>query len=328
MAKKTARKKAARRKKIDTANPLSRKVTRAQAIWLDGPVPAGFWGYEENQKLYLLWLGQKLGFRQLDDYYRLITDHFKRNRGSSILLHCWGGSAVRAVMETFPDHDWKEWRFVSCPRRFWSDRKNHRRYMEWLGEQIGVRELADWYRFTNQDFRRAKGGAFLLHYDSTISAAVMACFPEHRWLAWKFDRTPKNFWEQRENRVRYLKWLGKELGFRRMADWYALTREDIETRHGNQLVKFYHGSPLAAVLDCFPEKNWEEWKFARVPVAFWKKKANRDRYFAWLAKTLKLKTESDWQKVRRTDLKQNYGGGLLAEYRSIEKLLKARGRKR
>ncbi len=82
MAKKTARKKAARRKKIDTASPLSRKVTRAQAIWLDGPVPAGFWAYEENQKLYLLWLGQKQGFRKLDDYYRLMRLR-QRNRGAA-----------------------------------------------------------------------------------------------------------------------------------------------------------------------------------------------------------------------------------------------------
>jgi hypothetical protein len=324
MAKKKARKKAGRRLKTDASNPLSRKVSRAEAIWLDGPVPAGFWSYAENQKLYLLWLGQKLGFRQLDDYYQLTTDHFKRNRGSSVLLHRWGGSAVRAVMDAFPDHDWKEWRFVSCPRRFWRDRKNHRRYMEWLGEQVGVRELDDWYRITNEDFRRAKGGAFLHYYGSTISAAVMECFPEHRWLAWKFGRTPRNFWEKRENRVRYLRWLGGELGFQRMADWYTLTRDDFETRHGNQLMKYYHGSPLAAVLDCFPEKNWEEWKFARVPVAFWRKKANRDRYFAWLAKTLKLKTESDWQRVRRVDLKQHYGGGLLATYCSIAKLLNAR----
>lgn len=327
MAKKAARKKAARRKGIDATNPLSHKVSRTKAVWLDGPVPAGYWSYLENQKRYLLWLGQRLGFKQLDDYYRLITDHFKHNRGSSVLLHCWGGSAVRAVMETFPNHDWKEWRFVSCPRRFWNDRKNHRRYMEWLGEQIGVQELDDWYGVTNQDFRRAKGGAFLLRYNSTVSAAVVACFPQHKWCEWKFRKTPKGFWAKRENRVRYLKWLGTQLGFRRMADWYGLTRNDFEKHHGNQLIKYYHGSPLAAVLECFPEKNWEEWKFARVPVAFWKNKANRNRYFAWLARTLNLKTESDWQAIHRADLQQNFGGGLLAEFRSIEKLLKTRSGK-
>ncbi|MHC4875944.1 MAG: hypothetical protein ACYTGL_05555 [Planctomycetota bacterium] len=324
MAKKATRKKAARRGQTRASNPLSRKVKRSEAVWLDGPVPAGYWQYAENQKLYLTWLGQQLGFRKLDDYYRLITDDFKTNRGSGVLLHCWGGSSVRAVMETFPDHDWKEWLFASCPRQFWDDSRNHRRYMEWLGEQIGVQEPNDWYRVTNADFRRHKGGAFLLRFDSTISAAVKSCFPKHKWNEWMFGKTPKGYWENRDNRVRYLKWLGRLLGFRKMIDWYRLTRDDFEKNHGNQLMKYYHGSPLAAVLDCFPQKNWEEWKFARVPVAFWKKKANRDRYFAWLAKRLKLKTAADWQRVRRTDLKQNYGGGLLAEYRSIETLLKTR----
>lgn len=337
MAKKAVRKKAARKKRprrkqaprrnTRHRNPLTRRVPRADAVWLDGPVPAGFWQYPENRKRYLIWLGQQLGFRTLDDYYRLVTDHFKQNRGSSVLLHCWKGSAVRAVMQTFPEHDWYEWRFVSCPRGFWKDRRNHRRYMEWLGRQIGVEHPEDWYQVTNADFRKHKGGAFLLEYDSTVSAAIVACFPEVRWQEWKFGRTPKGFWEKRRNRVRYLKWLGQELGFRRMQDWYSLTREDFETHCGNQLIKYYHGSPLAAVLDCFPARNWQEWKFARVPVAFWKKKRNRDRYLAWLARKLRLKSPADWRRLRRIDLKQNYGGGLLAEFQSIEALLRSRRRR-
>ena len=308
-----------------SSNPLTRKVSHREAVWLEGPVPNGYWFSPENQRLYLIWLGQRLGYRKLDDYYRIRTIDFKTNRGSGALLHCWGSSAVTAVMETFSEHAWREWLFVSCPRSFWADRSNHRRYMKWLAEQCGINKPGDWYQITNRDFRTHKGGAFLLHYDSTISDAVKAYLPEIKWNEWQFGKTPKGFWDDRANRVRYMKWLGKRLGCRKLDDWYAVTRKDFEQNFGNQLMKHYNGSPLAAAMDCFSNHNWLEWKFARVPVGFWKKKANRERYLVWLEKQLKIRKSEDWNKVRRADLKDNFGGGLLAMYQSIEMLLKKSG---
>ncbi|NQV28343.1 MAG: hypothetical protein HQ518_28655 [Rhodopirellula sp.] len=320
--KRTRAAKGAERRRPD---PLVRKIPNKEAVWLEGPVPTGFWTSTENQRTYLLWLGQRLGFRQLADYYRIKTSDFKANRGSGALLHCWGSSSVTAVMQTFPEHEWQEWLFVSCPRSFWADRKNHRRYMKWLGEQCHVNQPDDWYRITNRDFREHKGGAFLLHYDSTISEAVKAYLPNRNWNEWQFGKTPKGFWEYRANRVRYMKWLGKRLGCKKLDDWYGVTRKEFEQNFGNQLMKHYNGSPLAAAMDCFSNHDWLEWKFARVPVGFWKKKANRERYFDWLGKTLKIRRPEDWKQVRRADLKDNFGGGLLAMYRSVETLLAKSG---
>jgi hypothetical protein len=117
-------------------NPLSLRVKKNDAVWLEGPVRAGFWQYPEHRRAYLIWLGQKLGFRKLEDFYRIKTEHFKKNRGSGALLHCWQSSAVAAVIDTFPDIDWKEWLFVSCPRAFWKSPKNHSRYMTWLARTM------------------------------------------------------------------------------------------------------------------------------------------------------------------------------------------------
>ena len=198
--------------------------------------------------------------------------------------------------------------------------------MKWLADQCGINEPDDWYGITNRDFRDHKGGAFLLHYDSTISNAVKAYLPKRKWNEWQFGKTPKGFWEDRANRLRYMQWLGKRLGYKKLNDWYAVTRKDFEQNFGNQLMKYYNGSPLAAAMDCFSKHSWLEWKFARVPAGFWKKKANRERYLDWLEKTLKIRIPEDWSRVRRADLKENFGGGLLAKYRSVETLLKKSGR--
>ena len=239
----TTPKKPADKVRVRSSNPLARKIPTQDAVWLDGPVPAGFWQSPDNQRTYLLWLGQKLGYRRLDDYYRIQTNDFKTNRGSGALVYCWGSSSVTAVISTFPDHDWKEWLFVTCPRSFWANRSNHQRYMKWLGEQSGINEPDGWYRITNRDFREHKGCAFLLHYDSTISAAVKAYLPRRTWNEWQFGKTPKGFWNHRNNRQRYLKWLGKRLGVKKLNDWYRVTRLEFEQHFGNQLMKYYNGSP-------------------------------------------------------------------------------------
>jgi hypothetical protein len=141
-----------------------------------------------------------------------------------------------------------------------------------------------------------------------------------------FAKTPKGFWDNRKNRIRYMKWLAKRLGITNSSQWYNVGRNQFEENNGNQLIKFYDGSPLAAVMDCFPKQKWEEWRFARVPVGFWKKKANRERYLKWFEKLHGIRKPDDWNNIRRLDLKQNYGGGLLAMYSSVNSLLKASGR--
>ena len=109
-------------------------VGRGKAIWLRGRVPMGYWRYLKHRRLYLRWLGHKLRFRKVEDWYRISTEDFKRNHGGSVLALCWGSSAIIAVKEGFPNHDWKEWMFRMTPLRFWRERRNHRRYMRWLGQ--------------------------------------------------------------------------------------------------------------------------------------------------------------------------------------------------
>src|SRR5436190_14848986 len=80
-------------------------VERKDAVWLFGPVPAGYWDRPENRRRYLLWLGERLGFQRPEDWYKISTEALKRNRGGGALRYGWNSSAVAAVMESFPEHD-------------------------------------------------------------------------------------------------------------------------------------------------------------------------------------------------------------------------------
>ena len=54
-------------------------------------------------------------------------------------------SYIDLIYETFPEYDWLPWKFEVCPKNFWHDVKNVRRFMDWAGKQLNVQELSDWY---------------------------------------------------------------------------------------------------------------------------------------------------------------------------------------
>jgi hypothetical protein len=292
------------------------RLRRIDPIWVFGPVPQRYWSDPEHRLDYMLWLGHKLRFRWMEDYYRLSHEDIKRHRGAGLATRYWNASAVEGVKQCFPDYQWHDWLFLCAPRAFWHNPENHRRYMRWLGEQLGFRRPEDWYRVTIQDFLDHCGGSFLGFYKNALSSAVKAYLPDYDWKEWMFYPTPGGFWDVRENRLRYMRWLGEKLGCSGPEDWYGVLQGDFEANYGNGCMKRYGCCPTTAVMDLFPDYPWLEWRFARVPAGFWDQPENRRRYIEWLGKKLGFRRTEDWLRVRRRDFKENYGGGLLAMYPS------------
>jgi len=294
--------------------------TYLEDAWLSPPVPDGFWYDIRNRRRYLKWLGQRLGFVHREDWYHISTSAIQKNLGGGAMLH-WNHSAVGAVKELFPDGEWYEWLFDATSRGFWKDRRNHRRYLEWLGQQLGIKRFEDWYHVTNKDFAAHAGGSFLLEYRSTISQALMKCFPEHDWKEWLFDQCPSGFWRSVANRRRYMRWLGQRLGYTRPTDWYNLSVELLQAHEGRVLMRAHHCSVIAAVREFLPRRTWHEWLFPRTSQAFWKKKENRREFLDWLGQQLKLKSPEDWLQVRTSQIKKYGAGALLAEFGALAERL-------
>jgi hypothetical protein len=299
-----------------------RRLRQIHPVWAYDVVPPRFWTHRENRRDYLLWLGYKLGFRRMQDWYRITHEDVKRHHGRALAGNYWNASAIEGVKECFPEYDWKEWLFVCAPRAFWKDEANHRRYMDWLGEQLGFGEPEDWYRVTVEDFQRHSGGSFLLWYDSTVSTAVMAYLPDYDWKPWLFHHAPSGVWRSRRTRRRYMKWLGEQLGYTGLDDWYGVKRSDFVAHRGRQLLTCYRDTVALAVMDLVPRRDWRPWMFARTPPGFWQRPENRRRYLAWLGRRLGFRRREDWVQVRRQTFLDNYGGGLVAMYPSHLDLLR------
>ncbi len=149
-------------------------------------VPDSFWDIPENQKAYMKWLVEKLGFRKPEDWYELTGKMIRANSGDGLLTTKFDGSVsgmVGALVEA-PEGGWLPWLLRGVPSSFWDDEANQKAYMEWLGEKLGYTKPEDWYLLT-QDLIQENSGNGLLQQkfigspSEMVKALVEA--PEGGW---------------------------------------------------------------------------------------------------------------------------------------------------
>ncbi len=283
--------------------------------WKFEVTPNYFWDEPANCRRYLEWLGEQLGFKEPRDWYRIQTRDFSNHRGETLLLK-FNGSPSAVVKFGFPEYEWHEWLFNLTPRNFWDEPANCRRYLEWLGEQLGFKEPRDWYRIQACDFSNHSGVALLDRFNRSPSAVVRFGFPEYEWYEWLFRSTPRNFWGDPANARRYLEWLGGELGFKKMEDWYQIQLGDLFANRGSGLTRPYGNAPSLILKAMMPEYDWKEWLFARVPWGFWSDRRNRRRYLEWLAEKLGIRDRDGWGRLRTRHFFENHGTTLICAYKT------------
>ena len=93
-------------------------------------------------------------------------------------------------------------------------------------------------------------------WNDSVVEGVKWCFPDYDWKEWLFACAPNGFWTQRENRLRYLRWLGRKLGYRRPQDWRRVRRSDFVANYGSGLVLLFH-SHWNLLRDRWPNVDWK-----------------------------------------------------------------------
>ena len=237
-------------------------MAKSKEPWLTGRVPSGFWSDIKNRHAYMRWLGKQLGYKKKEDWYQISKQDFHRNFGGGMLANFYEDSPQKAVIDFLPGNDWKEWLFRSTPQGFWKKKENRKAYMDWLGEQLGLKSVDDWYGVSRSHFHTNHGGGLLAnYYGDSVFRALREYAPRKKWQPWCFHTVPQGFWKDVDNRRAYFRWLGKEIGFTKISDWYGLTRQHFSDHHGESLfVTYYHGSVYNALVDFRPRHNWSREK--------------------------------------------------------------------
>lgn len=113
---------------------------------------------------------------------------------------------------------------------FWSTKDNQRRFFIWLGNQLGFKQIDDWYRLTLKDIILYNGKTLIGCYSNSVSTALQAVFPEHNWMVWRFKEPPKGYWEREktaEEWTRITTWLSEQLSLKLASDWSSVSVDRI-----------------------------------------------------------------------------------------------------
>lgn len=73
---------------------------------------------------------------------------------------------------------------------------HQRRYMEWLGHQIGVFTVEGWYTAVPQQLLSLDDscvGLIRRMYEGSIKDALVKVFSDVKWKVWRFLRTPNEY---------------------------------------------------------------------------------------------------------------------------------------
>ena len=286
-------------------------------FWKFGQAPSGSWDSKENQLKYMNWLGETLGYTTKEDWYKVTVKDLDDNYGASLLRKYYNSTTSQLVTSLYPEYEWLFWKFTSAPKNFWDSKENQLKYITWLGEQLGYTTEEDWYKITGNDYKENHGSGLLSNYydDSCPYKLLTSLYPEYEWLFWKFTSAPKNSWDSKENQLKYMTWLGEQLGYKTKEDWYKITQKDIENNYGSALLsKYYNHSYSQLLTSLYPEYEWLFWKFTVAPNNSWDSKENQLKYMAWLGEQLGYTTMDDWYKVFNNDFHTNYGCGLISKY--------------
>lgn len=265
--------------------------------WRFQRAPKSFWKQKTNQRAFLDDCAERLGLKDplrnemdLAKWYEVDQQDISVMDGST-LLSIHQGSLIHCLAYAYSEHEWQEWLFtkINAPRGFWDSPANRRRYTDWLSrERLGFDPVRDWHRFyklTHDDFHRNHGGALIYsQYGDSVKTLVMDIYPERAWLEWKFERTPQGWWANAGNQRKFLLWFAETHNLENSDDWYRTPLDAVREAGGAvgaiatmgtfltpilalgaSLLHMYGGSLEKCLQQCFPDRDWQAWKFNKVP---------------------------------------------------------------
>ena len=287
-------------------------------FWKFNRAPTNSWDSRDNQLQYMTWLGEKLCYTSMEDWFQVKQDHFHINYGGGLLAGRHDDSPSQLLKSVYPNYEWYFWKFTQAPHtNAWDSRENQLQYMTWLGEHLGYTTMEDWYQVTTKIFIENYGSSLVTtYYNSSPILLLKSIYPEYEWLFWKFLSAPNNSWDSRENQLQYMTWLGEHLGYTTMEDWYQITQNDFYNNYGRGICAKYNGSPYQLVKSIYPEYEWLFWKFSRAPQNSWDSRENQLQYMTWLGEHLGYTTMEDWYQITLNDFYETYGSGILNHYNS------------
>jgi hypothetical protein len=70
--------------------------------------------------------------------------------GGRKLLELYNGGMYTLLKSVYPQYEWLPWLFASIPNNYFETIENQKKYVEWIGNKLNVKQLSDWYNITRE----------------------------------------------------------------------------------------------------------------------------------------------------------------------------------
>jgi len=135
----------------------------------------------QRHVLYLDWLLTHLRHEIPQHLYSISILDISSNYGTSLLKHHYGNSLEKFVTGLNPEFDWIEWMFKGT--RKWEDLENHKRYFDWLGEELSFTKPSHWQALSYADMIRLNGLSLVeKYYNGCVNEFIFSHLDNYR--AW------------------------------------------------------------------------------------------------------------------------------------------------
>ena len=65
-------------------------------------------------------------------------------------------SLFKVLSAVYSEYEWLPWKFDIVPRNIWADVNNQKKFMEWAGKELKIKEMNDWYKVSVSVFCKEK----------------------------------------------------------------------------------------------------------------------------------------------------------------------------
>ena len=105
-------------------------------MFQDNNIKNEFWRDRDNQTQFFIWLFDTLGYKCMDDWYKITLSDIYKNGGKKLLSEIFNGSPSNALQSIYPEHNWVVWKFLNIPKHgYWDSPQNCRNFFDWIGSQ-------------------------------------------------------------------------------------------------------------------------------------------------------------------------------------------------
>eukprot|EP00026_Physarum_polycephalum_P004891 Phypoly_transcript_04915.p1 GENE.Phypoly_transcript_04915~~Phypoly_transcript_04915.p1 ORF type:complete len:380 (+),score=56.44 Phypoly_transcript_04915:692-1831(+) len=159
--------------------------------WLFGVLPQGYWQDATNREKFMIWLSNKLNYKNMSDWYKITVHNFVENGGAG-LLAVYNQKPSKAVMEIFNSHKWDPWKFRTIPHSIELSNDQLTDFVKFLEATLKITSPKDWYRISMSQITTVSHACkTVVTKNGGLSGLLSKVYPNYTWKKDNFDEGNK-----------------------------------------------------------------------------------------------------------------------------------------